>query len=471
MDRWRFRVAVWTGRILSRLLRGLGRKATTLPGVVALRLDPRFFSSVGRRFRGRVVLITGTNGKTTTNNLLSEWLGRDGWSVISNRLGANLAQGLASAVVEQLSFRLRPKEAAVFEVDEATVAKVVEELKPKVVVVTNFFRDQMDRYGELDRVVELVAEGLKKLPEDGICVVNGDDPLAHSAVPENCAVRFFGVDDPSRLQPSCREVRDGKFCRFCGHALAYEGFFYGQIGVWWCPGCNRSRPRPSIAARRLTEAGEGLDFEVEGWKARLDSPGLYNVYNVLAAYGAAEALGVSREVLGPALRRIRTGLGRVERFTVGGRPLTLALVKNPAGFNEQLKVLRSTPGVSDVVLVLNDLYADGTDVSWIWDVEMEQLAGVPFERIWCAGTRAEDMAVRVRYAEWSGELRVIREPRDAVAFAAAEKGGATAGRIFVLTTYTSLYPLRDWILERGGVEDRGDGGDDRPFISRSTGSV
>ncbi|MBX6395704.1 MAG: DUF1727 domain-containing protein, partial [Alicyclobacillaceae bacterium] len=412
---WRFLAALWVGRAASWLLRKLGRKATTLPGVLALRLCPRLFAIVGKRFRGRVVLITGTNGKTTTSNLVSQWLRSNGWTVVTNQLGANLVQGLATAVAEQLPVRRKPAEAVVFEVDEATVEKVVDDLAPGVVVVTNFFRDQMDRYGELDRVVELVSGALRRMPDGGVCVVNGDDPLSVHAVPEGRTVRFYGLDAPDWLEPEPREVRDGKFCGFCGHPLVYGGFFYGQLGDWRCPGCGRKRPGLDLSARQIQVCGDGLVFEVDGLPAHLDSTGLYNVYNVLAAYGAVRALGLSKEEVRGCLQRIRTGLGRLERFVVDGRPVVLALVKNPTGLNEQLKVVERTADVTDVVLVLNDLYADGTDVSWIWDADLERLGDKRFERVWCAGTRAEDMAVRVRYAEWRGNVRVIRDPAACVA--------------------------------------------------------
>ncbi|MDI3257955.1 MAG: MurT ligase domain-containing protein [Kyrpidia sp.] len=453
-QRWRFWAALWTGRAVSRLLRAAGRKATTLPGVVALRLFPAFFAAVGERFSGKIVLITGTNGKTTTSNLVGGWLRDNGWRVVSNRLGANLVQGLATAVVEQLPLTRREREAAVFEVDEATVEKIVEDLAPRVVVVTNFFRDQMDRYGELDRVVDLVAGALDRVPESCVCLINGDDPLAVRAAPNGKTVKFYGLEAPEWLEPAAREVREGKFCGICGHPLSYSGFFYGQLGEWGCPGCGMERPKPDPAARHIRLSGGGLVFEVDGLPAELNSPGLYNVYNVLAAYGAVRALGLSAEQVRFGMAHIRTGLGRLERFKVQDRPVVLALVKNPTGLNEQLKVVERTPDVTDVVLVLNDLYADGTDVSWIWDADLERLKEKGFERVWCAGTRAEDMAIRVRYAEWPGEIRVIRDPAACVG-AALDAGRADrpGGTVYILTTYTSLYALRDWLLHRGGVED------------------
>ncbi len=477
--RWQFWAALAAGRIVSRLLRVAGRKATTLPGVVAMRLCPGFLAAVGDRFAGRVVLITGTNGKTTTSNLVGTWLNDNGWQVVSNRLGANLVQGIATAVVEQLQRHRSYLEAAVFEVDEATVEKVVEELRPGVVVVTNFFRDQMDRYGELDRVVDLVAGALARVPEGSLCLINGDDPVAYRVAPHGRRVQFYGLEAPEWLEPRSREVRDGKFCGFCGHPLSYAGFFYGQLGIWRCPGCGRERPLPDPAARHIRVAKGGLAFEVDGLPARLDSPGLYNVYNVLAAYGAVRALGLSQEQVQGAMARIRTGLGRLERFRLAGRPIVLALVKNPTGLNEQLKVVERTPEVTDVVLVLNDLYADGTDVSWIWDADLERLKDKGIERAWCAGTRAEDMAIRVRYAEWPAEIRVIRDPVACVEAAssspadrAVTRGGSgrPKGTVYVLTTYTSLYTLRDWLVRRG-EEEHDDETDHRPSVSRSARSV
>jgi UDP-N-acetylmuramyl tripeptide synthase len=445
----RFVAAIFAGRFLIGLLRLLGRKATTLPGAVALRICPSFFRFIGTHYKGRIILITGTNGKTTTSNMTRRLLESAGYRVVSNSLGANLVSGVATAWLEAFH---RPRasrdEVALFEVDEATIGKIVNDLAPAMIVVTNFFRDQMDRYGELDTVVDMVADALARSPADTVLVLNADDPLVWSIRRADRETVTFGIDAPvgdglqnPAVRRETQEMKDGKFCRRCGHALVYERYVYGQLGAYSCPSCDFARPRPQVAATLVRQTTGGIDFRVEGLEAHLASPGIYNVYNALAAIAAARRFGVPDEVLRREVKRLRTALGRMEPFEIGGRSVLLSLVKNPAGCSEVVKVAASLGHFDGMLFVLNDRYADGTDISWIWDADFSPLQDIRAGVVVCAGTRGAEIALRLKYAGWTAPLRVAEG--DIAALDGLLEATPPHGRIFVFTTYTSLYVLRD----------------------------
>ncbi|CAM3495663.1 MAG: DUF1727 domain-containing protein [Hydrogenibacillus schlegelii] len=442
--------AIGTAKMIKRLLAALGRKGTTLPGAVALRISPDLLRYYGRKLEGRVVFVTGTNGKTTTSNLLAHFLRKDGRKVISNALGANLMQGIATALIEGFSPSSR-NQVAVLEVDEATIGKAIEPLQPAAVVVTNFFRDQLDRYGELDAVVGMVERALERTPPQTTVVLNADDPLASSVAPPGKKTVYYGVESTEMPMDEQGEVRDGKFCRRCGSLLRYRLYYYGQLGFYDCPGCGFRRPTPDVAARRVRLQDGGIVFELDGETGVVDTPAFYNVYNALAAIAAAKVLGVQPRLIAREMKRLNIGLGRMERLRVDGeRETWLALVKNPTGCNQVLKVVIQMDRPMDLVFILNDRHADGTDVSWIWDAHLERLkAQNHLRRVIAAGTRAHDMAVRLKYAGL-GDITTIQEG-DVAAVDAALSELPFGHTLVVLSTYTSLYAVRDHLLKKGGA--------------------
>ncbi|WP_018131150.1 MurT ligase domain-containing protein [Effusibacillus pohliae] len=450
MKALRIWLAIVAAKATKRLLAVLGRKGTTLPGAVALRICPDLLHYYGRKLEDRVVLVTGTNGKTTTSNLLAHFLRKDGRDVISNSLGANLIQGIAAALVEGVSGSSR-SQSAVLEVDEATIGKLIEPLQPTAVVVTNFFRDQMDRYGELDTVVGMVGRALERSPANTTLVLNADDPLVSSIAPPGKKTVYYGIESSAIQTDEQGEVRDGKFCRRCGSSLRYSLYHYGQLGFYECPGCGFKRQTPDQAAHDVRMHEGGILFELDGETGFLNAPAFYNVYNVLAAISAAKVLGVPSQVIGREMKNLNIGLGRMERILVNGwQDAMLALVKNPTGCNQVLKVIGQMNQPIDLVFILNDRYADGTDVSWIWDTHLERLREQPgLRRIVAAGTRAHDIAVRLKYAGL-GDITTIGEGD--VAAVEAALGELPAGHtLFILSTYTSLYAVRDHLLEKGRV--------------------
>lgn len=452
MFEWRFRAAVFAAKSVKRMLTLAGRKGTTLPGRVALKICPDLLAHYGRALGEQIVFVTGTNGKTTTSNLLVHFLREDGREVISNSLGANLISGIATTLIEGIDFKRSAQQAVVLEVDEATIGNVIGHLRPKAVVVTNFFRDQMDRYGELDTVVNMVGNALLKAPDSTTVILNADDPLVTSIAPQGKSVMFYGIESSEFDTETHTEVRDGKFCRLCGGNLQYSLYHYGQLGFYNCPSCDFGRPEPTVAAEDVRLHAEGIRFRVGEVTGFINSPALYNVYNALAAISASTVFGIQDEVLMREMGYMKTQLGRMERLIAAdGRELMLTLVKNPTGFNEVLKVVEHETKPVELVIILNDRYADGTDVSWIWDTNIERLQQfADLRRIYVSGTRAEDFAIRLKYADLGGITEIV--DGDLASVDRALRDLPDGHMLYILSTYTSLYNVRDHLLNEGGSE-------------------
>jgi UDP-N-acetylmuramyl tripeptide synthase len=432
-------------RVLSRRLgRGGG---TTLPGRVLLRLDPGAIATLGKKLERGSVVVSATNGKTTTSAMLASVLESSGSEVVHNRAGSNMNWGVATALLDA---GRSPRQIGLFEVDEAWLARVARDLDPSLIVLSNLFRDQLDRYGELeliaDRWEELVAE------RDGrsTFVLNADDPLVADLGRERERVVYFGVEDRSHSLEMLEHASDSKRCRNCGHEYVYEAVYLGHLGRYRCPNCGRERPKPAVAAETVTLHGmSGSDVRIAtpagAIELSLPLPGLYNVYNALAATAAALQLGASTDQVREALSAFAAAFGRVERLQVGGREVAILLVKNPAGANEVLRTLTLEDGALDIWIALNDGIADGRDISWIWDADFELLAGRA-RRITCSGTRAEEMALRLKYAGVDAPLTVERELGRSLDSAVANGNGAP---LYALPTYTALLELRDLLADRG----------------------
>jgi UDP-N-acetylmuramyl tripeptide synthase len=437
-------------RLLRVASRGLGRSGgTTAPGRMLLRLSPGSIRTMGRRLDEGSVLVSATNGKTTTAAMLAAILGRAGRPLVHNRAGSNMAWGVATALLDA---GRQPGQLGLFEVDEAWLPTVAADLEPRIVLLANLFRDQLDRYGELELLADRWAE-LTSRPDGPALVLNADDPLVADLGREREGVTYFGVEDDSQALPELQHAADSKHCRNCGAAYHYDAVYLGHLGRYRCPNCGRERPIPQVAATRVALDGmAGSDVEMRApagdLRLRLPLPGLYNVYNAVAATATALELGVAPGDVVEALEGFEGAFGRVETIPVGGRELSILLVKNPAGANEVLRTLVLEHGPLDLWLALNDRIADGRDVSWIWDADFELLRG-RVRRAVCTGTRAEDMAVRLKYAEIGGEIAVDRDLERSLD-AAVE--GAAGPRLFALPTYTALLELRDLLARRGLAE-------------------
>jgi UDP-N-acetylmuramyl tripeptide synthase len=430
---------------------------TTLPGRALLRLDPKAVVKLGRRLVRGTTIVSATNGKTTTAGMIAAMLRADGRAPVHNRAGSNMAWGVATALLEQ------DGDEGLFEVDEAWLPRMVRELGPRLLVLGNLFRDQLDRYGELERLADEWAEMVADREGRTGLVLNADDPLIadlgrDAELRRRPEVTYFGIEDPAQALPALQHAHDAKHCRRCGAPYAYARAFVGHLGHYSCPNCGADRPAPDVVARSIELQGmRGARFALESpWgsaNVTLPLPGLYNVYNALAALTAALRLGVPLEVAVEALARVEAAFGRVETIAVGERSLSILLIKNPAGANEVLRTLaleasgagESGGGELDLWIALNDRIADGRDVSWIWDADFEMLAR-SIRRVTCAGTRAPEMALRLKYAGLPQERIVVREPIDE---SLDDALAAAPGRLFALPTYTALLELRTLLADRG----------------------
>jgi lipid II isoglutaminyl synthase (glutamine-hydrolysing) len=438
-------VARAAGR-LSRLA-GTGG-GTTVPGKLLWKVDPGAVDRLAARLPLGSALISATNGKTTTAAMTAEILGGR-IRLAHNSSGANLVSGVASTLLDA-----RDAELGLFEVDEAALPEVAARVRPRAVCLGNLFRDQLDRYGELEHVAAGWRAAVGSLPGDAALALNGDDPQVGELARDRSGAVVFGVDDPSCARPSLQHAADSKYCVRCGTPYEYAAAYVGHLGDYRCPSCGHARPLLTVVARDIRLQGiDSVAFRLdtaEGSRdVRLRVPGLYNVYNALAAASLAHTLGATLDEIADGLARFSAAFGRFERIAVGDRGLLMLLIKNPAGANEAVRTITDGDAPSVAVIALNDAIADGRDVSWIWDVDFEPL--VPeLERLVATGDRAAELALRFKYAGMSTDaIEVVPSPERAL-----DRGLELippGGELVVLPTYTAMLALRKIISERGFV--------------------
>ena len=447
--------AVWAGKATGALSRFSRRGGgTTLPGDVARVIDRDILRKLSQDLKFGSIVITGTNGKTTTARLISWLLEGAGHRVVSNRSGANLIFGVTAATLESAngSGRLRA-DWGVFEIDEASLPKAIEEIQPKAALVLNLFRDQLDRYGELESIAKKIEAALANLPAGSTSLLNADDPrVAEIGSNLNHPPLWFGLDDTSVAEHDLPHAADARTCPRCGASLIFDAVYVGHDGVYRCPNGDFQRPTPDITATGITLDGfDNIAMTVHSANAKQDQRialplgGLYNAYNVLAAYSAGITLGLDPDYIAHRLQNFRAAFGRQERLEFRGRHLNLVLSKNPAGFNETLRTAVDLANGNNFLIALNDRKADGTDVSWIWDVDFERLKGKAHALI-PAGNRAHDLAVRFKYAGVNAAPPETDPGRALDALVKATPDGETA---HLLCSYTAMLDLRAELVRRG----------------------
>jgi UDP-N-acetylmuramyl tripeptide synthase len=443
---------IGAARAVGELARRAGRGGgTSLPGKLLIALEPGAIGELaGRLARGSVVL-SATNGKTTTAAIAASVLERAGIALVHNRAGANMAGGIASTLLTAARSRGRIEgELGLFEVDEFWLDRVVPELRPGALLLSNLFRDQLDRYGELESIADRWAGVVADLPNAAKLVLNADDPLIADLGRDRAEVTYFGVEDAAMALPAMQHAADSKHCRRCGAAYVYEAVYLGHLGRYRCPACGQERPTPSVTAEQIVLNGtRGARFVLRTANGRapieLPLPGLYNVYNALGAAALCLGLGMSLDQVSSGLGAVSAAFGRAETITIGTTELSILLVKNPAGANEIMRTLVLEEPPLDILGVLNDRTADGRDVSWIWDADFELLAA-HIGRVTCAGTRASELALRLKYAGVEPErLHVV----PTLATALDEALAASGARLYALPTYTALLELHDELTGRG----------------------
>ncbi|KGP75748.1 UDP-N-acetylmuramyl peptide synthase [Desulfosporosinus sp. Tol-M] len=441
---WRFWVALWAGKIITKGLLVTGKKGTTLPGKIANWIDPGIMRRLSVAYTDGIIMITGTNGKTTTANLLASILCQSGEKFANNQAGANLLTGITGALIQNTRWNgFSRASLALLEVDEATVPKFCKLVSPTLAIVTNFFRDQLDRYGELDATVRMVRESL---PNETVLVLNADDPLVVQFGVDHAQVIYYGVERTPDSRSESQETREARFCPLCGTALDYSLFHYGQLGIFNCLGCGFHRPVPEILAQNVRPEEGLLLFQVDVTLFTLSLQGYYNLYNALAALTAARQLGLNDSLIERGLREFIPQAGRMERFFLPEGEITLTLVKNPTGFDQVIQTMLGVNKPLRILIGINDLAADGRDISWLWDVNFERLGthDASINQVICTGLRAEDMALRLKYAGVSVEKLVI-EHTLAEALDRLQASRAAKEAAFILPTYTLLFPLREFL--------------------------
>jgi UDP-N-acetylmuramyl tripeptide synthase len=439
-----------TVRAAGALSRFAGRGGgTTLPGKLLWKLDPGAIDRLAARLRDGSVLVSATNGKTTTAAMVAEIL-RPSVRVAHNSSGANLVSGIASTLLRSSDATL-----GLFEVDEAALPEVARRVRPKALLLGNLFRDQLDRYGELEIVAGRWRDAVADLP-DALLVLNGDDPQVGDLARVHGKAVIFGVDDPRQARPALQHAADSKYCLRCGTPYEYAAAYVGHLGDYRCPNCGHARPALEIVAREIELHGlDGASFTLHApagvIRIELALPGLYNVYNALGAAALALSLEVPIADVKAGLERFSAAFGRFERIAIGDRRVLMLLIKNPAGANEAVRTLVEGAAPRIAVVALNDAIADGRDVSWIWDVDFEPL--LPgLDRLIATGSRAAEVALRFAY----GGLPLERIDVIPSLEAALDRGldlTPPGGELTLLPTYTAMLALRRVVASRGHVKD------------------
>jgi len=450
-------LAIWVGKGLIFTTRLLGRGGTTLPGTVARKIGPKIVVQLATQLRRGVIAVTGTNGKTTTSQMLSAIFAAAAIQVTHNRAGANLTSGLTTAMLKGSNWwGQMPEGVGLMEIDEATMPQACRELRPRAAVVTNFFRDQLDRYGELEHAVSFVGRGLDALSRGAKTALNADDPNC-AGLGQRDAVNplYFGIEDESVGRKEMTQTADAKHCIICGTFYEYKVFYYAHLGKYRCAKCGHSRPELEVYVDRISEVdARGSTIHVVtpagSFEARLQIPGLYNIYNALAAVAGATAMGINLAAIKQGLEQSTSGFGRMELIRMKDRDVFMALVKNPVGFNSVVQTVMQSGTRKNLIICINDLYADGTDVSWLWDVDFEALALKKDEInfVICSGLRAEDMAVRLKYAGFDSAMVTIEKDLEK-ALAHGLKFIQAKELLYIMPTYTAMLDMRKVIQKQG----------------------
>lgn len=451
--------AIAAAKVAQWVCKHTGFSGTSLPGKIALIVDPRILAEISPQFQ--VIAVTGTNGKTTTTGILSRILDANGCRHLTNRSGANMITGIASTFLEGVDLSGKGDCAwALLEVDEATVRQFCKWVKPRVLVVTNFFRDQLDRYGEVTHVVEAVLSGVDR-SKDMRLVLNADDALStYLGIRSKKEAVYFGIEQGVVPAPSDEALSLTLYCPFCKSKLEESYRVFGHLGGFHCPRCGFERPAPEVRCtgiEKVTPEGTAVRINLEGKDehVRVHLPGIFNVYNALAAVACSRLLGLPFSKTAQVLESAECCFGRMESIPgTDGRRILLMLVKNPIGFNQILTYLVQTDQPLYAAFLINDKDQDGTDISWLWDVDFEKLMKIEgrISRIYASGLRAEDMALRLKYAGLPEEkIQIEKSSRTMVqqGFSALPRGGT----FYIASTYTAMLELRSFLKKKFGLKE------------------
>ncbi|MHC5373579.1 MurT ligase domain-containing protein [Enterococcus sp. LJL120] len=446
----RSQLAIAAGKSSQWVLKTFFKGGSSFPGKLALTIDPDVLNSLSKDYQ--VVVVTGTNGKTLTTALTVNILKQQFPEVLTNPTGANMAQGIVSTFLN--AKKQKGEKFAVLEIDEASLAKVTEYIKPELFVFTNIFRDQMDRYGEIYTTYRLIVEGAAKSPTAPI-LANGDSPIFNSVATVNPR-KYYGFNHEPDQEQMAHYNTDGVLCPTCHHILHYKMITYANLGKYYCPNCGFHRPELDYQLTKMTAMDNvSADFVIDDEQYGIEVGGLYNVYNALAATAVAEYYNVAPEKIRQGLGYDEKVFGRQEEFTIEGKHCTLVLVKNPVGLNQVIDMINLAPYDFSLVSLLNANYADGIDVSWIWDGDYEALAKRNIPEIIAGGDRHHDMALRLKVAGLPEEK--IKE-EESLSQVIEDIKQLPTEHVYILATYTAVLQLRKELAQKGYIKggmDRG----------------
>jgi lipid II isoglutaminyl synthase (glutamine-hydrolysing) len=440
-------LSIIVSKITLKLSRLVFKGGSNFPGKIALKLDRNILSIVARDYK--IILVTGTNGKTTTTSMIYNILKSSNKKVISNGTGANMLPGIVSCFIDNFCFRPKSEESfAVIEVDEANVKFITEHITPSIITITNLFRDQLDRYGEVYTTLNKILEGVKKVNQTTL-VLNGDESLLGSLQLPNKTV-YYGFDTSFNNNVHVEINADAKFCIKCKAPYSYNFITYNHLGNFFCPSCGYKRPELKYFVDEIIDlTPDSSTININGESYSLNQSGIYNIYNALCAYSIAKELELDNTIIYNSLKSQSSHFGRQEALNINGKQVKIILVKNPAGYNQAIDTVALDKRNLSIAFLLNDNYADGRDISWIWDVNFEKLINSNIEDIFIAGIRLYDMACRLKIAGLNPSKFKLGENFEELLGKINKSESST---VYILATYTAMINFRKFLYNKGYIE-------------------
>ncbi|VYT92975.1 DUF1727 domain-containing protein [Clostridium tertium] len=440
-------ISILASKITIFLTKTILKGGTTFPGKVALKIDRNILKRVSQGYK--VVLVTGTNGKTTTTSMIYNIVKEDGKKVITNNTGANLFPGIVTTFIDNYKFFSKTEDAyAIIEVDEANLKYITKYITPEIITVTNLFRDQLDRYGEVYTTLNKILEGIT-LTKDTTLVLNGDESLLGNLELPNKTV-FYGFNAKINKDTKIDVNADAKFCKFCKSPYEYNHITYNHLGDFYCTGCGFKRAELKYAVNEILDLSpDSSTVKINNLDIRVSQSGIYNIYNALCAFSISKELGIKDTSIVKSLENQDSSFGRQEALNIDGKEVKIILVKNPAGYNQALDTLCLNKENFSCAFLLNDNYADGTDVSWIWDVDFEKLHTLNIDEVFISGLRCYDMAVRLKIAGLKEDKFIIEEEFENLTSKIKDSNN---NKIYILATYTAMINYRKHLYSKGYIK-------------------
>ncbi|MBU3143427.1 Mur ligase family protein [Clostridium sp. CF012] len=440
-------LSILASKFIMKLSKVLFKGGTNFPGKIALKLDPDILKTIANNYE--VILITGTNGKTTTTSMIYSIIKASNKPVITNNTGANMYTGIVACFISNYSFKKSSvKKIAIIEVDEANLKFVTDYISPTVITITNLFRDQLDRYGEVYTTLKKILEGVEKTPTSTL-ILNGDESLLGNLNLKNPII-YYGFGTKVNENRIVDINADAKFCTICKAPYEYNFITYNHLGDFYCSKCGYKRPELTYSIDKIIELStSGSKVHINNKEYYINQPGTYNIYNALCAYSVAKALGIDDNIIEHALKTVASSFGRQETLNIEGTEVKIILVKNPAGYDEAVNTINLDKRRINLSLLLNDNYADGKDVSWIWDVNFERLTSLNINKIMIAGIRLYDMAIRLKVAGFPAESFLLCKDEEALLHQIKSCDGEI---VYILATYTAMIDLRKFLHAKGYID-------------------